>query len=194
MTLEIFFTESNIYQVMGIKSLLCQHYRGDRADIHFVSSAAFRLANSAGIIFGDDVITMSLPVISGTGEEEGRHQHIMTWHIPFLSRNCPIDDIDLKIKKLLNFVTSVGAPFCGQLSRLKKYTQLSESEYQVMILIGRGLNPHDIAKVLNRSEKTVSAHYRNVSRKMGAGNRAEFYRFACYIAGLGNERVNTLFL
>jgi len=194
MTLEICFTESNIYQVMGIKSLLYQYYPGDKADIHFVSSTSFCLENSAGIIFGEDVITMSLPVVSGHREMKGQPSTVMTWYIPFLSRNCPIDDIALKIKKLLNFVTTVGAPFRGPLSKLKSYTQLSEAEYRVLVLTGKGYHCHDIARMLNRSGKTVSAHYRSISRKMGAANRAEFYRFACYIAGLEDEPVNTLFL
>ena len=194
MTLEICFTESNIYQVMGIKSLLYQYYHGDRADIHFVSSTRFRLENNAGIIFGEDVITMSLPVTSGHREVRDRHSTVMAWHIPFLSRNCPIDDIALKIKKLLNFVTAVGAPFRGPLSKMKSYTQLSDTEYRILVLIGKGFDHHDIARMLNRSGKTVSAHYRCISRKMGAANRAEFYRFAYYIAGLEDERVNILFL
>lgn len=190
MTLEIYFADSNIYQVMGIKSLLHQYYPGDSQDIHFVSSARFQLENSAGIIFGEDVITMSLPVVAGQRQLSGRHSSVITWYIPFLSRNCPIDDIALKIKKLLNFVTSVGGPP----AQLKSYTQLSDTEYRILVLIGKGFDHHDIARMLNRSGKTVSAHYRCISRKMGAANRAEFYRFAYYIAGLQDERVNTLFL
>lgn len=194
MTLEICFTEPNIYQVMGIKSLLIQYYQGDSADIQFVSSTKFRLQNSAGITFGEDIITMSLPVNAGPLEINGLQPSVMTWYIPFPSRNCPIDDITLKIKKLLNFVTAVGAPFYGPLSQPKSYTQLSDTEYRILVLIGKGFDHHDIARMLNRSGKTVSAHYRCISRKMGAANRAEFYRFAYYIAGLKDERVNTLFL
>ena len=136
---------------------------------------------------------MSLPVT--TAASGASPPRVMTWHIPFMSRKCPIDDIALKIKKILNFVTSVSTPFAEPPAlRLKKYTQLSATDYQVMVLIGKGLNHRDIAKELNRSRKTTGAHYRSVSRKMGAANRAEFYRYACFIASLKGDRRNTLFL
>jgi DNA-binding CsgD family transcriptional regulator len=77
---------------------------------------------------------------------------------------------------------------------LKKYAQLSDTENDIMILIGRGYNSTDISRILNRSRKTISTHYRNASRKMGAANRAEFYRYASFIAKCGRDERNTLCL
>lgn len=195
MTLEILFFEPNIYEVIGIKAIVCQQYSGDPADIRFPSPEASPLQNSARIIFRHEAITMKLPVLPVCQEQTSATFPVMTLHVPFLSRKCPVDDFSLKIKKILSIATaSIGLPLTDSLSKLSGYRQLSDTEYQVMILIGRGMTCKDISRALNRSEKTISAHYRNVSRKMGAANRAEFYRYAFFISRSGGDRKNTLFL
>ncbi|MFC6378154.1 helix-turn-helix transcriptional regulator [Tatumella terrea] len=195
MTLEIFFLDPNIYEVIGIKAIVCQQYPGDPADIRFPSQEEFSLRSDARIIFRHEAITMKLPVLPSCRQQAVAGCPVMTLHVPFLSRKCPVDDFALKIKKILSIATSARRfPLADSLSKLTGYRQLSDTEYQVMILIGRGMTCQDISRALNRSEKTISAHYRNVSRKMGAANRAEFYRYAFFISRSGGDRRNTLFL
>ena len=195
MTLEIFFLDPNIYEVIGIKAIVCQQYPGDPADIRFPSQEENSLKNCARIIFRHEAITMNLPVLSASQAQAPAHCPVMTLHVPFLSRKCPVDDFALKIKKILNIATTgVGIPLAESLAKLSGYRQLSDTEYQVMILIGQGMTCQAISRALNRSEKTISAHYRNVSRKMGASNRAEFYRYAFFISRSGGDRRNTLFI
>lgn len=195
MTLEIFFFEPNIYEVIGIKAIVRQQYPGDPEDIRFPSPEEFPGKNSTRIIFRHEAITLQLPVLPACREPTAVVSPVMTLHVPFLSRKCPVDDFALKIKKILSIaMTGMGGPLTDSLSKLSGYRQLSDTEYQVMILIGRGMTCQDISRALNRSEKTISAHYRNVSRKMGAANRAEFYRYAFFISRSGGDIKNTLFL
>ncbi len=195
MTLEIFFLDPNIYEVIGIKAIIGQQYPGDPSDIRFPPPGAPLLTNCARIIFRHEAITLKLPVLPSSREQATAVCPVMTLHVPFLSRKCPVDDFALKIKKILSIATTGReGPLADSLSKLSGYRQLSDTEYQVMILIGRGMTRQDISRALNRSEKTISAHYRNVSRKMGAANRAEFYRYAFFISRSGGDRRNTLFL
>lgn len=195
MTLEISFLDSNIYEVLGLRSLLCQQYNGNLEEILFLSGEDQPSKDRPSIIFREDVVTMNLPFISPRQPVSGSVSSTLTWHIPFLSRKCSVDDLSIKIRKLLGLAsTAAGLSYTDNMLKFRNYTQLSDTEYQVMILIGQGMNRQDISKVLNRSEKTISTHYRNISRKMGATNRAEFYRYAFFISRHGGERCNTLFL
>lgn len=195
MTLEISLLVSNCYELMGLKSLLCQQYKGDPQKICFLSNSQSPSAEHVSIIFRDDVVTLRLPASCGKSLRNGTQQTSSTWHIPLLSRNCPLDDVAIKLKKILCLAGSAGGqPPVENLQKCRSYTQLSETEFQVLILIGKGLDRPRISRVLNRSQKTISTHYRNACRKMGATNRAELYRYALFISRCGGEQGNTLFL
>ncbi len=195
MTLEISLLVSNSYELMGLKSLLRQHYRGDPQEICFLPASQPPSSEHVSIIFRDDVVTIHLPADGGCALGMTHLAAPSTWHIPLLSRNCPLDDIAIKIKKILYLARNEDGQFpIENLQKYRRYTQLSETEYQVMLLIGKGLDRQRISRVLNRSQKTISTHYRNVSRKMGATNRAELYRYALFISRCGGEQCNTLFL
>lgn len=140
-------------------------------------------------------MTLTLPEYCGSTQSLLPRKNTATWHIPLLSRNCPLDDIAIKIKKILCLAGGADRqPTLENLQKCRSYTQLSETEYQVLVLIGQGLDRQRISRVLNRSQKTISTHYRNVSRKMGASNRAELYRYALFISRCGGGQGNTLFL
>lgn len=195
MTLEISLLVSNSYELMGLKSLLCLHYKGDPQKICFLPANQPPSDERVSITFRDDVVTLTLPEYCGSTQSLLPRKNTATWHIPLLSRNCPLDDIAIKIKKILCLAGGAdGQPTLENLQKCRSYTQLSETEYQVLVLIGQGLDRQRISRVLNRSQKTISTHYRNVSRKMGASNRAELYRYALFISRCGGGQGNTLFL
>jgi DNA-binding CsgD family transcriptional regulator len=159
----------------------------------------------ANIIFYDDYVTINvlnkkkIRNSSDRWHKENRVPEKLTLHVPFLARNQTLNDVSMKIGKILAIAT---ADYHVHLNKedtywsfgLKKYAQLSDAENDVMLLIGKGYNSGDISRMLNRSPKTISTHYRNASRKMGASNQAEFYRYASFVARCGCNERNTLCL
>jgi two-component system nitrate/nitrite response regulator NarL len=52
---------------------------------------------------------------------------------------------------------------------------LTAREYQVALLVGRGLSNKEIARQLGLSDGTVKLHVHNILRKLGARNRYALY-------------------
>lgn len=203
--LNILMMDYNFYQRMGLSFLIFERLDDEhKEDIFFLLPTDERNEEIADIIFRNDMVTIH---VDNKGSFRGvsdfdyvdEDQGKKTIHIPFLTKNQSINDVLFKLKKLL----AIARADCYSLADkddvywtfgLKKYAQLSHTEKDVMILIGRGYNNADISKILKRSIKTISTHYRNASRKMGAANRAEFYRYASFIANCQREDRNTLCL
>lgn len=57
------------------------------------------------------------------------------------------------------------------------HEQLSNREFQVMVLIASGKPPREIAAALNLSVKTVGAHRARILQKMGLRNNAEIVQY-----------------
>ncbi len=57
------------------------------------------------------------------------------------------------------------------------HEKLSDREFEVMVLIGKGVSPVDIAKVLYLSIKTVSTYRTRIMNKMGLSNNAELIKY-----------------
>lgn len=57
------------------------------------------------------------------------------------------------------------------------HEQLSNREFQVMVLIAGGKPPREIAAALNLSVKTVGAHRARILQKMGLRNNAEIVQY-----------------
>jgi len=55
---------------------------------------------------------------------------------------------------------------------------LSDREFQVFQLIGKGIASRQIAQQLNLSVKTIDAFRENIKRKLGLGSAAELTRYA----------------
>ncbi|WP_244153192.1 helix-turn-helix transcriptional regulator [Kosakonia oryziphila] len=174
-------------------------------ETRFALSTDEMRTETANIIFYDDVVTVNVlnkKQISSNGDPWSRGYRKMekiTLHVPFLAKNQTITDISMKIGKILAIA---NADYHVHLNKkdaywnfgLKKYAQLSDAENDVMLLIGLGYNSDDISRMLNRSRKTICTHYRNASRKMGASNQVEFYRYASFIARCECNERNTLCL
>ncbi|MEA5217564.1 helix-turn-helix domain-containing protein [Enterobacter cloacae] len=204
--LNILLMDFNYYRRLGVKSLILSQLPNERLnDARFTSSTDEMSKDDANIIFYDGFVTINVlnrkEIRSNSDRwlKDTRNPEKLTLHVPFLARNQTLNDISMKIGKILAIAT---ADYHLNFNKkdvywnfgLKKYAQLSDAETDVMLLIGRGYNSGDISRMLNRSRKTISTHYRNASRKMGASNQAEFYRYASFVARCGCNERNTLCL
>lgn len=204
--LNILLRDSNYYRGLGVKSLILSQLANARLNEARVALSTDEMSKEdANIIFYDDYVTINvlnkkkIRNSSDRWHKENRVPEKLTLHVPFLARNQTLNDVSMKIGKILAIAT---ADYHVHLNKedaywsfgLKKYAQLSDAENDVMLLIGKGYNSGDISRMLNRSPKTISTHYRNASRKMGASNQAEFYRYASFVARCGCNERNTLCL
>ena len=201
--LNILLMDSNFYQTSGLSFLIFNQLADERkGEVLFLLPSEGKNHDIANIIFRDDMVTIRIfnkRRIRGSHTADLKGAEGTTIHVPFLTKNKTLDDISMRIGKILSIAS---ADYNVLINRddaywnfgLKKYAQFSDTENDVMILIGRGYNSTDISRILNRSRKTISTHYRNASRKMGAANRAEFYRFASFIANCHRDERNTLCL
>ncbi len=204
--LNILLMDSNYYRGLGVKSLILSQLTNERLiEARFALSTDEMKKENANIIFYDDFVTINVlnkKKIRSSGDnwhKDNRTQERITLHVPFLARHQTLNDISMKIGKILAIA---NADYHVHLNKkeaywsfgLKKYAQLSNAENDVMLLIGKGYNSGDISRMLNRSRKTICTHYRNASRKMGASNQAEFYRYASFVARCGRNERNTLCL
>ncbi|KLG05275.1 LuxR family transcriptional regulator [Enterobacter cloacae subsp. cloacae] len=204
--LNILLMDSNYYHGLGLKSLILSKLTSERLqEARFALYTDEMSAKTANIIFYDDFVTINIlnkKQVRCNGDPwrgDNSEMKKITLHVPFLTKNQTLNDISMKIGKIL---TIANADYHVCLNKkdsywsfgLKKYAQLSDAENDVMLLIGLGYNSYDISRMLNRSQKTISTHYRNASRKMGASNQAEFYRYASFVARCGCNERNTLCL
>lgn len=201
--LNILLMDSNFYQISGLSFLIFNQVADDReGEVLFLLPSEEQNSDIADIIFRDDMVTIRIfnKRRIRSNQDSGRKKvERITIHVPFLTKNQTLNDISMKISKILSIARAdynllVNREETYWNFGLKKYAQLSDTENDVMILIGRGYNSTDISRILNRSRKTISTHYRNASRKMGAANRAEFYRYASFIANCRRDERNTLCL
>ena len=120
-------------------------------------------------------------------------------YTPFNCRRYSLAQIEKKLVKILEIVK------CKRLTDskldsliinndIRRYQQLSQSEFLIMTFIGQGLDCYLISKKMNRSIKTIRTHYRSASRKLGFDNQADFFRFAKYISKNNQGVINTLCL
>ena len=58
------------------------------------------------------------------------------------------------------------------------HSRLTDREYQVFLLLAKGLGVTDIGRELNLSVKTASTHKARILEKMDLGNTAELIRYA----------------
>ena len=121
-----------------------------------------------------------------------------TLHIPFICKNKKMPDINRVIEKIIFIASMDGNDFINddfyRITGLKKHEQLSLTETKIMLLVGRGNNINNISKQINRSERTINAHFRNASRKMKLSKKTDFYNYAKFIATCRRNERKTLCL
>lgn len=60
------------------------------------------------------------------------------------------------------------------------HSRLTDREYQVFMLVARGLGVTDISRQLNLSVKTISTHKTRILEKMNLGNTADLIHYAIH--------------
>lgn len=199
--IKVLINEENHYKKLGL-SLLISELLSENQDVIFLLPSDNEDTSAANIIFCSDWVTLNLYSSPGTRRldtvwSEGAIR--LTAHAPFLNKHDTLKDISAKIWKILKIINTTKdnlniANLTEWPRGIKKHQQLSSAESEILILVGRGLSHDAISKIVNRSRKTVGTHYRNASRKLGLINRAEFYRYAAFIAQQIREERNTLCL
>lgn len=66
----------------------------------------------------------------------------------------------------------------GSLALDSPVAKLSDTELEVLRLIGRGLSSREISELMNRSIKTIETHRSNIKEKLQLKNSLELVRFA----------------
>lgn len=201
--LNILLMDYDFYQRKGLSTLIYnQLAEKGKKRVCFLLPSQHENQSIADIIFRNDTVTIYVESKEKEGvttEMREKSPARITIHVPFVVRNQTLNAVSMKIKKIVEIAGSDynelanKEDMCWRLG-LKQHTQLSDTENHVMVMIGHGYDSHHISKIMKRSKKTISTHYRNASRKIGMSNRAEFYRFASFIASCRREERNTICL
>lgn len=200
--LNILLSEGSYFQRLGLSQLITEQACQAQQDVFFLLTDNKDNANLANIIFYDDMVTINI------FNRQCQHHCVecpchsiggMKIYMPLFARSYSLDEISFKLKKL---IIIADYHYCSiqkiedilRRLGLKKYSQLSVAERRIMQLIGRGYDYYNISRILGRSNKTVSTHCRNIIRKMGGVNHAQFYRYASLIARQGENEMTSLYL
>jgi len=147
--LNILLMDSNYFRGLGVKSLIFSQLPNERLnDARFALSTDEMSKDDANIIFYNDFVTINVlkrkKIHSNSGRwlKDTKEPEKLTLHVPFLARNQKLNDVSMKIGKILAIATAdyhvhfnkKDAYWCFG---LKKYAQLSDAETDVMLLIGR---------------------------------------------------------
>jgi len=103
----------------------------------------------------------------------------------FLTKSCSSDELIEAIRSVARGQRYVGAAVAQQLA-LSVFSGTPESpfegltlrELEVAMMLTQGMSTGAIAKALNRSPKTVTAHKQNVFQKTGVRSAVELLRLA----------------
>lgn len=201
--LNVLLMDYDFYQRKGLSTLIYnQLAEKEKKCICFLLPSQHDNQNIADIIFRNDMVTIYVEDNKKRGvttESRKDAPGRMVTHIPFTMRNQSLNIVSMKIKKIIEIADSDYSEIANREDvcwrfGLKQHSQLSDTENDVMVMIGHGYDSNHISKIMKRSKKTISTHYRNASRKIGMSNRAEFYRFASFIASCRREERNTICL
>jgi len=98
----------------------------------------------------------------------------------YITKDTPVDEMLAAVKKVAQGGRYITAELAeriafsiGPEAELKPHHQLSDREYQVLVLICSGKTPTQIAEELNLSVKTISTYRSRILVKMGFKNNAE---------------------
>lgn len=98
----------------------------------------------------------------------------------YITKDTPVDEMLAAVKKVAQGGRYITAELAeriafsiGPEAELKPHHQLSDREYQVLVLICSGKTPTQIADELNLSVKTISTYRSRILVKMGFKNNAE---------------------
>ena len=101
----------------------------------------------------------------------------------FISKSATFEDISTAIRKVYAGERYLSKDLTEKLAyhslgdKTKAQQELTDREYQIMVLIASGKQAADIARELYISPKTVSTHRSNIIEKMKLKNNAEIMRY-----------------
>ena len=103
-------------------------------------------------------------------------------------KHRPLNELDNAVACVLKGKRYVSSSFCASLATTKigevAHKSLSAKELEVVRLYGQGLGGREIAKRLNRSEKTISRQKRTAMHKLGLRSLSELAANA-HLIGVG---------
>jgi two-component system invasion response regulator UvrY len=124
-------------------------------------------------------------VLSGLCEEEFGHRALKAGAAGFVPKASPTEEIITAIGRILEGRKYISADLAEKLlgEALTGGTQaphqsLSDREFEVLRLLGRGRSVSQIAVELGLSVKTVSTYRSRILEKLGASSTAELIRYA----------------
>lgn len=134
----------------------------------------------------------SIPILIYSMHDEGLYAEraLHAGARGYLMKQEPVRQIIFAIRRILNDGVYVSDAFNSKLllrhvgpnqdPRTPDFPEdsLSEREMDVFRLIGKGMQPREIAQKLFLSTKTVETHRMNLRKKLGMTNAAELTRFA----------------
>ncbi|WKX27321.1 helix-turn-helix transcriptional regulator [Tatumella ptyseos] len=189
---------NDAYFKFGIVSLVIGQWREGINGIKIApdDSTSFHLSFDCR----EEVVIINLADMIGISSlPEDKKIYWENIYIPFNCRRSTLTQIDGKISRILavfSWKISTHLELVDLVAQndLKRYQQLSPTEFRIINLIGQGADCHLIAKKMMRSIKTVRTHYRSACRKLGFDNQADLFRFARYISNNNCGSINTLCL
>lgn len=197
--MKVSLQSDNLYYTFGL-SLLVNEVNSvlSKSPLYFLVGESSSDSNEKNIIFRDMMVSVHLKKENRRWKSDNISPCKEIYHIPFGCRQNSLSEIMGKLEKILLIAhmdySSFIRPENHKSIGLKDFRQLSLTECKVLLLIGKGYNIGHISRMLNRSEKTINTHYRNTIRKLGMLNRAEFYKYASFIAHGASKDCNTLCL
>lgn len=191
--MKISIESKNLYYSKGLEFLIKESLSENTIKYFLSVTDDITEADVINITLRDSSISINLFEQTKKVEDLNPNNKKSTIHIPFVCKNRKITDIKWIIEKAFFIASLDKHEFINddfyRITGLKKHEQLSLTETKIMLLIGNGNNVNFISRQLRRSEKTITVHYRNASRKMKLNNKAEFYNYAKFIVSCQrNER------
>jgi DNA-binding NarL/FixJ family response regulator len=106
----------------------------------------------------------------------------------FVNKRSAVDELIQAIRVVLGGSVYLSAPAQAQFAEMARATRrpqasvglesLSNREFEVLSLIGRGLGTSEIAAHIGRSIKTVETHKANLKTKLAVATSTELFQFA----------------
>jgi DNA-binding NarL/FixJ family response regulator len=130
-------------------------------------------------------------VLSMHSEEQYAVRALQSGAMGYLSKEHSFDELIQAVRQIAQRRRYVSARLAERLAlnlvegvEKPLHERLSQREYRVMCLIGRGVSVSEIAELLHLSVKTVSTYRTRVLEKMAMKGNAELMRY-CIENGLG---------
>ena len=124
-------------------------------------------------------------ILSMHPEGQYAHRVLRAGGSGYLTKESPPERVISAIRKVAGGGKYVSANLAEELAfrasmgfNTPRHDQLSDREYQIMILIASGKTRSEISKELSLSEKTISTHRARVLEKMQLRNDAELSNYS----------------